>query len=768
MAPQTFTSLVFVPGDSTAFDTSSPGRRSNTAARKYFHCSILLADLTIITDPNLLFSGKYDFEFMDYTVAVLRKVKQYGFKVFMDPHQDVFSRYTGGSGAPYWTIVACGINPRNITTTQAAFLHCEWPNPSEPDPEQFPDMLWATNYTRLAAATLSILFFAGKHFAPKCVIDGKNIQDWLQDHFIAACAQLARRIQQAGDLADDCVIGWDSINEPNKTYLSLQDITKIPAEWQLRKGPVPSPFQSMKLGVGLPQQVENWIFTGLGPKRSGSVTVDPKGQSIWLSHEQDKTLGGSKWGWERSPSWPLGQCVWAAHGVWDQADERILNPSYFRYYHGPGPDNDRPVDFVEDYWLPHWRKYASAIREIQPEAIMFIQPPVFEPPPKSLGHDDLKQRACVSCHFYDGLTLITKHWNWFNADAVGMLRGKYSSILFAIRVGDKAIRKCMREQLGYLRNDTTSVLGQYPTIIGEIGIPYDLDQKRSYYGDSKGHGIGDYSAQTLAMDASLNACDGINVLNYSIWTYCPDNSHQWGDGWDGEDLSIWSEDDMTSPPSQASLSAMPFLGASSTPSSSAPTTNFSSGASSGASSLMVKTTDTSEDLTRPDWQTLRDGTRAAAAFCRPYPVATVGSPVEIDFNIKSSEFSLTIEVAAEDLNDSSLATEIYLPYLHYAAETQDDGDEGLLPSEIRSKSSSSGSESAGLAIDVQISTGYFETRGQYLHWYLHESDSNVNVARSIDSSKARHTIKVKRRGGPIRSIASQATGTGLLGLCNIL
>lgn len=46
--------------------------------------------------------------------------------VVISPHQDVFSRYMSGSGAPYWSIEAMGINPRRVHQTGAAVVHAEW------------------------------------------------------------------------------------------------------------------------------------------------------------------------------------------------------------------------------------------------------------------------------------------------------------------------------------------------------------------------------------------------------------------------------------------------------------------------------------------------------------------------------------------------------------------------------------------------------------------------------------------------------------------
>ncbi|GAA5968265.1 hypothetical protein JCM11641_003788 [Rhodosporidiobolus odoratus] len=668
--------------------------------------------------------GKYDHEYLDYVVALLRKCKKFGFRVYMDPHQDLWSRFSGGSGAPYWTLLACGLEPQNFTRSCAAVLECEWPNPASPDPANFPPMIWATNYSRLACQTIFTMFFAGRDFAPKCIIDGKNIQDFLQDHYFNAMRKLGEAIAQAGDLLEECVIGWDSINEPNAGYLGIADLDQHGKESVLRVGPMPTAFQALRLGMGEEMKVENWKSGSLGPKRDGSVVVDPQGTVAWLSPSAEPE-GRSPWGWQRDPGWKLGSCIWAQHGVWDIESKTLLKPDYFNTRPAIGASQDE-IEFGRDYWLPHWKAYAPVVRSFHPEAILFVHSPVFQVPPKIEG-PELQNRVAHSTHFYDGLTLVTKHWNWFNADALGILRGKYASVVLGVKVGEAAIRRCMRDQLGMLRQDCFNALGQYPTMMGEIGIPYDLDKKHAY-------ADGNYATQVRALDASLNACDGKNMFNYTIWDYCPDNSHEWGDKWNGEDLSVWSPDDAAQMVDSRTAAARRARQRGDVRPSDAGLKAKQPSASSSAASLTKYDRTSLSGVVMPINDplhpiNLNDGARALPAFVRPFPIKTVGTPTSLDFNVRNSKFTLTVTVNSDDVSDPDLPTEIYVPLAHYAAHPAKmsyhvaAAAQGHHPGGVVNHPPSGdvkvGSEEDpnALALKVDVSVGRYEVEGQLLRWY---------------------------------------------------
>ncbi|KIY47560.1 glycoside hydrolase, partial [Fistulina hepatica ATCC 64428] len=693
--------------------------------------------------------GQYDTQFMDYTIRVLAKCADYGFRVYIDPHQDVWSRFSGGSGAPYWTLLACGIDPHQQMRTGGAVLHCEWPAdglwstnqaPPEYDPSALPAMVWSTNYGRLVSQTMFTLFFAGRDFAPRAVIDDVNIQDWLQQHFIDAFSALAERIktydEEAGvedgrrPLRDACILGWDSMNEPFEGLCGWDHLNTNPTAQGgvLRKGTYPTPAQSFRLGMGQKQTLDYFEFGSFGPKKTGTVDVDPCGAKLWSNTDSESPHpeGGtvhSKYKWHRAASWQLGTCIWALHGVWDLATGFISRPDYFRYR----PIKLCEVDFIADYWKPHFVAFAKRIRYSHPRAILFVQPPVFAEPPlgktgerevedETADNDDdiLQGRAAYSAHYYDGLTLVTRHWNWFNADALGLLRGKYSSTLQAVKIGERAIRRGLQDQIGMLQDDVRRLGGAFPLIVGEIGTPFDMDSKRSYGWTDGGRYKGDYSRQQSALDASLNGADGPNCVNYTIWTYAPDHCHDWGDGWNMEDLSVWSEDDLASATQQqqseyvqvccGSKFDASYFGVSTMfgagPDDSKAILLKKSGTSSSSSSLAtlgqaglssttlhaIRSRRAEQDLEAwhaSPYTFLTDGARAVKAFCRPYPIAVVGRSKYVDFDINKASFKLTVVVSADDRpfahrdprgsdqcasGAEELATEIFVPLVHFASE----------------------------------------------------------------------------------------------------
>eukprot|EP00985_Skeletonema_marinoi_P034010 scaffold42821_cov256-Skeletonema_marinoi.AAC.1 len=54
--------------------------------------------------------GIYDHEYIKYVRAILEKANEYNIQIYIDPHQDVWSRWTGGDGAPLWTLEKVGFD----------------------------------------------------------------------------------------------------------------------------------------------------------------------------------------------------------------------------------------------------------------------------------------------------------------------------------------------------------------------------------------------------------------------------------------------------------------------------------------------------------------------------------------------------------------------------------------------------------------------------------------------------------------------------------
>lgn len=434
--------------------------------------------------------GIYDQDYLDYILAVVKKAAQYGFNLYIDPHQDVWSRFSGGDGAPGWTLEAVGFDITHFVETGAAIVHATHGDP-------FPRMIWSSNAGKLACATMFSLFFGGNDFAPTTKVDGETAQDYLQRHYIEAIQQVAFRLKDQPN-----VLGYDTMNEPWAGYIGWQDLTS--PSGRLAIGDVPTPYQSMLLGEGIPQDVHRW---GLG---LASI----------------KHLGLHRLNEARICAWMDGhECVWRQNGVWDfdaSGTPHLLRPYHFTQVNG------QKVDFSRDYYLPFANRFAAAIKEAHPNALIFLETQEDSPISKWSVQD--ASGIVYAPHWYDAYVLVKKAYIPF----LGI-----DSLKRKLVVGQPAIRRSYRRQLATIKGQAEQQLGGVPFVLGEFGISFDLEEKKAYRS-------GDFHLQVKAMQRSMQAVED-NLLNYTLWNYTPDNTNLHGDLWNDEDLSIYSADQRTNP-----------------------------------------------------------------------------------------------------------------------------------------------------------------------------------------------------------------------------
>ena len=417
---------------------------------------------------------------------MLEKALDYDIHLFIDPHQDVWSRFSGGDGAPAWTLEAAGMDVATLHETGAALLH-------QKHGGDFPQLMWANNYYRFASFTMFTLFFGGETFAPDLLIDGRNIQDYLQEHYVSAFAQVARRI---GHLPN--VVGFGTMNEPHFGLIGVPDL-RSHDHLLFQRGVMPSPAQAIYLANGFAQDCPDFgsPLPSFPRKQINYLRLDPEGATVWREGCGD---------------------VWRAQGVWDVNDAgepRMLRPAHFAR-----------GDFTQDFLRPFTERFAAGIHAAAPEAHIFVEAEPFMPPPKY----DETNKLVYAPHFYDGITLFTRRFHpQLNFDFATMRP----------LVGEASIRRYFSRQFSNFRRYAEGTMGDVPILIGEFGIPFDMNQASAYRS-------GDFRRQNQALDYNLRALDD-NLLSYTLWNYTPDNSNEHGDLWNNEDLSIFSRDQQSDP-----------------------------------------------------------------------------------------------------------------------------------------------------------------------------------------------------------------------------
>jgi Glycoside hydrolase family 5 C-terminal domain/Cellulase (glycosyl hydrolase family 5) len=430
--------------------------------------------------------GKYDEEYLEYLKSLVQVMGKYGLSVFIDPHQDCWSRFSGGSGAPRWTLELCGFDISKFHETKSSLVESHANKNESP----YHPMVWPSNYLMFACPTIFTLFFCGNKFAPKCkVIDHKmviaseytnaeSIQDYLQRHYFSAYQRVADLLKNEPN-----VLGFETMNEPSQGFVGCR-------------------FNKFNGKVGLGYKLTPWDATQLA--NGASLKRKYYRGILWgvfgIGHTEQLNANKIK-------VWlPAYDCIWKAHGVWHE-QHGLLQPNYFQ---------EGTTDFQSEFMRPFWRKFTESIRSQIPDALIFLGPTIDLANPQvhiAKPEDALNGRSVWAPHYYDGITLMTRYFqNWIGFS----VSAKY----FPIKFTPPFVFNGLIDDLKSHKSGGNSV---GPTLIGEIGVPW----------------LGERSDD--AMDFSLTAAEISKVDAITIWNYSPNSCWIKGDRWNGEDLSICTD-----------------------------------------------------------------------------------------------------------------------------------------------------------------------------------------------------------------------------------
>ncbi|CAG8441294.1 4032_t:CDS:10 [Acaulospora colombiana] len=364
-------------------------------------------------------------------------------------------------------------------------------------------------------------------------------------------------------------------------------------------------------------------------------------------------------------TWINGECIWRKHGLWEVDSKtgkpKVLKPDYFIRH----PKTGEKLDFYKDFYLPFVKRYSEGIQSVKSDYLVFVEPI----PNEGAQH-------IVSATYF-GISGAKK--NYF---------GQVQNI----------VRKGLKNA------------GNKPCVIGECGIPMDINDKKAFE-------TGDYKHHINFLDAVLGAMEG-NLVNFTLWNYNPTNDNIHGDHWYGEDFSIFSP-----PPTKTVVSELPSVTA--IPADVYPSSQLKSQVQKGLTieTFIAKEQMYLDSMEGPDaevyaectttsptspfnlnpWEFDQEsfydpshntGGRVLDAVLRPYASKFPGIPQTMTFNLKTKEFNFKFVNFPHDDDNLSKSVapeaEIFIPTYHYKK----------------------------LALDIRVSDGdwRYVRNGQTLYW----------------------------------------------------
>ncbi|WCL50574.1 glycoside hydrolase family 5 protein [Leptospira sp. GIMC2001] len=551
-----------------------------------FNCLRLLTTWEAVEHKG---PGIYDEEYLDYFQKICEIAHDYGFYLFIDFHQDVWSRMTGGDGAPGWTLEKVGMDISKIASSDSSIVmqnSYDYSRPGIRQEENYPTMCWSQNYRYPANAIMWTLFFGGRDFAKSFMIDGQNVQDYLQNHYLGSMLQIANRVKDM-----DWVLGFDSLNEPSRGWIGHKmndrgldpnrDKTKEPSKPGLAWSPIDGLFSSFGYSIELPYLELSLIRAGFHPKKN--VVVNPNRNTLW----SEDSLGDP----------------FRLEGAWELKDDMpfVLNNDFFCKV------GERVVDFDRDYMIPFIHRVAESIRSVRNDWIVFAEREALE---SAISPDyviDLPKNSVNANHWYDLPTLIFKKFNYpitIDTNKMGLAFGR------------NGIQEMYRNQLARIKQ--ASDKQNVPTLLGEFGIPFDLESGAAYKKWKKGNRSSEiWKMHILALDLMYNAIDSLGIHS-CLWNYTATNRNDLmiGDQWNQEDLSIYSIDQIDE--------------------------SFLSSVTNG--------------------QGYGSGGRAIEGFSRPYPKFISGNEISFRFDRRKNSFDIQYTVEEWNL---PYPTEIFIPEVHF-------------------------------------------------------------------------------------------------------